>query len=295
MTATPQAAAPGRFLLVGFDGSPDAAAAIATGAHLVPDRPVRVVHIWTPPAAGSAIHRRLAQRAWTTEHLERLGREEAAASASRVAADGVALARAAGWVAEPLVRGERVDEGSDLAALAEELRPAAVVLGSRGLGGVRGLLGSVSEIVVHRSAVPVLVVPPLLADERAAASSGPALVAHDGSADAAHAHAVATDLLAARPVVPAYVEPPMADGAGEGVPGDAVRLRPEGFGPAAVADALAREAAATRAGLIVIGSRRRSLLREVVLGSHVRAVLAHGHRPVLVVPPAPGGQEPTTP
>ena len=70
-----------------------------------------------------------------------------------------------------------------------------------------------------------------------------------------------------------------------GVPVDALRLRAEGFGTAAAAAALAREAAAQRAGVIVFGSRRRSLLREVVLGSHARAVLRHGHRPVLVVPP----------
>jgi len=67
---------------------------------------------------------------------------------------------------QPFVRGAH--EGFDLVTLAEELRPTAIVVGSRGLGGVRGLLGSVSEVVVNRSSVPVLVVPPLLAEERAA-------------------------------------------------------------------------------------------------------------------------------
>lgn len=275
-------------LLVGFDGSPDAATAIAVGARLVPDRPARVAHIWSAPDAGSVIHRRLAHRAWTGEHLERLARDEAAAAAGDVAADGVALARAAGWTAEPLVRGEHTDQGLDLAALAEELQPAAVVVGSRGLGGVRGLLGSVSEVVARRSPVPVLVVPPLLADERAATASGPVLVAHDGSAAADHAHAVAADLFSGRVLVPVHVESPTgAEAQAPGVPADALRLRAEGFGPAAVAAALAREAAAQRAGVIVVGSRRRSLLREVVLGSIARAVLQHGHRPVLVVPPVP--------
>jgi nucleotide-binding universal stress UspA family protein len=277
-------------LLVGFDGSPDAATAIAVGARLVPDRPARVAHIWSAPDAGSVIHRRLAHRAWTGEHLERLARDEAAASAGDVAADGVALARAAGWTAEPLVRGERTDQGLDLVAVAEELRPAAVVVGSRGLGGVRGLLGSVSEVVARRSPVPVLVVPPLLADERAATASGPVLVAHDGSAAADHAHAVAADLFPGRLLVPAHVGSPTGAGPpgvdAHGVPADALTLRAEGFGPAAVAAALAREAAAQRAGVIVVGTRRRSLLREMVLGSTARAVLQDGHRPVLVVPPA---------
>jgi len=281
----------GGFLLVGFDGSHDAATAIAVGARLMPDRPVRVAHLWSSPDAGSVTYRRLAHRAWTNEHLERLAREEAADSAGIVADGGVALARAAGWTAEPFVRGAR--EGFDLVAVAEELRPTAIVVGSRGLGGVRGLLGSVSEVVVNRSSVPVLVVPPLLAEERAATSSGPALVAHDGSAAADRAHAVAADLLPGRVLVTAHVESPVSVGKPEqgvdadarSVPADALRLRADGFGPSAVAAALASEAAAQRAGVIVIGSRRRSLLREVVLGSHVRAVLQHGHRPVLVVPP----------
>src|SRR3954462_12910916 len=62
----------GGFLLVGVDGSHDPATAIAVGARLMPDRPVRVAHLWASPDAGSVTYRRLAHRAWTNEHLERL-------------------------------------------------------------------------------------------------------------------------------------------------------------------------------------------------------------------------------
>ena len=46
-------------------------------------------------------------------------------------------------------------------ALAASVRSAdAIVVGSRGLGPVRGALGSVSEALLHEADVPVVVVPP---------------------------------------------------------------------------------------------------------------------------------------
>jgi nucleotide-binding universal stress UspA family protein len=97
-------------------------------------------------------------------------------------ATGVALARAAGWEAQPLAHRSYSDEGFELARLAERLRPAAVVVGSRGLGGARALLGSVSDTVAQHSPVPALVVPhPMLEKEREAAAVGAVVVGDDGS------------------------------------------------------------------------------------------------------------------
>ncbi|MDN5918155.1 MAG: universal stress protein [Pseudonocardia sp.] len=292
------------FLLVGFDGSHGAVTAIAVAGDLLPARHARVAHLWSSPDAGSALHRRLAPQAVTNDHLDTLVRREAAAAAHHVAAGGVALAKAAGWTADPLVRGAYNSEGVELAHLADELHPAAIVLGSRGLGGLRELLGSVSASTVNNSPVPVLVVPLLLAQERAATVAGPVVIAHDGSDGAERARSAAAELFPGRQHVVTHVEtsgtsesPSPAAGAESdmrsadrteyGLPPEAMTLVPDGWGPTGVADALAQEAAARAAGVIVVGSRGRSMLREMLLGSIARAVLHHGHRPVLVVPSVP--------
>ena len=49
----------------------------------------------------------------------------------------------------------------EIVALAEELQADLIVIGSRGLGGVRrALMGSVSDSVVRHAHCPVLVVRP---------------------------------------------------------------------------------------------------------------------------------------
>lgn len=292
-------------VLLGFDGSHAAMTAISVAAHLMPSRHGRVAHLWTAPDANSAMHRRLAHQAWNSDHLWTLVRREAAATAESVAARGVSLAQAAGWSAESVVHEVHAGKGFALAELAERLRPAVVVVGSRGLGTFRGLFGSVSGVTVNHSAVPVLVVPPLLAEERAAAMTGPVMVAHDGSVASDRARAVAAEVFPDRLQLIFHVEtPPIAAAPraraakttteilgriGEmDVPPETMRLDTEELGPRAVADALAEEAAARGAGVIVVGSRRRPRRRELLLGSNARAVIRHGHRAVLVVPPRTG-------
>lgn len=67
---------------------------------------------------------------------------------------------AGGTVKEAHLRtGERRDQA--IVHLAEELGAGLIILGSRGLGGVRrALMGSVSSSVVHHAHCPVLVVRP---------------------------------------------------------------------------------------------------------------------------------------
>lgn len=58
------------------------------------------------------------------------------------------------------------DAGPQICALAEEVQARAVVIGSRGLGGLkRALLGSVSDYVVRHATCPVIVTGPEADDE----------------------------------------------------------------------------------------------------------------------------------
>ncbi|MFI7602419.1 universal stress protein [Actinoplanes sp. NPDC049681] len=274
-------------LMIGFDGSPSAMGAIDAGAALFPGAHASVVHLWTPPFASDALRHRL----WTgtggvdpfVEAVEREGAREA----ERIARAGVVLARAAGWEAEPVVERGYGGDGVQFAELAEKLDAQLVLVGSRGLGGTRALLGSVSDMVVHYARRPVLVIPqPLLADEAAALTAGPIVTGWDGSADAHAALVAAGELFAGREIVPVGVE----DGTGHGpqVGGRAVTvLHREGLLPGSArstAAALCGYARTRRAAVVVVGSRGRSAVEEIVLGSVVMATLHHAYRPVLVVP-----------
>jgi nucleotide-binding universal stress UspA family protein len=279
-----------RHVLAGYDGSPDAAGAIELGARLLPGCSAQIVHLWAPPFSGAELRARVLQRAATVHEMMEMLESEAQAQADRVAAEGVTLAQAAGWDAEPYPKRAYGAEGLELAALAEELAPAALVVGSRGLTGVRAMLGSVSDEAVHASPVPVLVVPrAILSPERESTASGPIIVGNDGSEGAARAAESARELFEGREIVVARVA---FEEEGD-LPEGAVTVPPVGVTRSgrAVADALVREARAVGAGAIVVGSRGRSAVGEMLLGSVAMATLHHTDRPVMVVPSrqAPAG------
>jgi nucleotide-binding universal stress UspA family protein len=215
--------------------------------------------------------------------LDQRGREQA----DQVTHEGVDIAVAAGWSAKPRSVRSIAGEGLELARLAEELHPDAVIVGARGLSGVRAMLGSVSDAVVHYSPVPVLVVPPTDSAGPRRAQPEPVLVAYDGSAGADVALTSARALWPTRPLVVASV----GCQAAEELPADrnvetaVLQLHGVADSARAVADALAEHAGAIGSAVIVIGSRGRSAHREILLGSVAMATLHHAHRPVLAVPP----------
>ncbi|MDD7968426.1 universal stress protein [Actinomycetospora lemnae] len=274
-------------VLVGFDGSRDAARAIATAALLLPQMAARVVTVWAPVSPDPVLRHRVTRLAHTLDRLGVLMEQESAADAQQTAAAGAALARAAGWSSEPATHRAHADPGAVLAGIAGDLHPRALVVGSRGLGGTAAIMGSVSDLAVHHSPVPVLVVPPLLSHERAAAATGPVVVGHDGSPGAEHARTVAAALLPHRDQVLAHVHAGSTTEPAGDVPAGAIDLRAHGWGARAVANALDTAAADRDAAVVVVGSRGRSALREMVLGSTAMAVLHHVHRPILVVPSHP--------
>jgi nucleotide-binding universal stress UspA family protein len=146
-----------RPLLIGYDGSEDARQAIAEAARLFPGRPALIVSVWQELAALPAYGWAAPTAFDGAETLLDAARQEAA----RVAEEGAQLARGLGLDATS----EQIETASPtwkaLVTLADERDVEAIVVGSRGFGGVRSaLLGSVSSGVVHNADHPVVVVRP---------------------------------------------------------------------------------------------------------------------------------------
>jgi nucleotide-binding universal stress UspA family protein len=276
-------------VLMGYDGSLSAGAAIEIGASLIPEAQAWIGHLWTPPFVSEALRRRLWKGAAAVNEFVDAIEREGAAEASRLAAMGVTLAVAAGWNAQALVERTYGGEGLQFTQLAEKLNPDLVVTGSRGLGGAKAVLGSVSDMVVHYAAHPVLVVAhPLLMGERADVIDGPVIVGWDGSAGAQAALAAAARLFPARTLELVSVDqgdrntPPVSGH-------DVVSLAADGRHATAartVAETLSDHARRHQAALVVVGSRGRSAVREALVGSVAVSTLHHAHRPVMVVPQA---------
>jgi len=81
---------------------------------------------------------------------------------------GAGGATAAGLVAEPRIAVRQDGIAGAILAVADELGADAIVLGTRGLTGIRSmLLGSVSHAVLQHADRSVIVVPsPAIVDER---------------------------------------------------------------------------------------------------------------------------------
>ncbi|SDO54517.1 universal stress protein [Geodermatophilus sp. DSM 45219] len=283
--SAPDSGVRGPRVLVGYDGSPSAVNAIEAAATLLPAATASILHLWEPPFTSPELRHRVFDRAANPEALGRLIETEGHAEAERMARTGVKLAQAAGWDAEPLVKRTFGGDGYQFARTAEELGAELMVVGSRGISGMRAM-GSVSELVVHVSPIPVLVVPyPLTTVEWAAAESGPVVVGTDGSPHAARALAAATTLFPDRKRLLVAVEEQGASASPvEGTELVTVRCSGRPGRPRATASTLADEAARRGAAVLVVGSRGRGGTRETLVGHVTRALLHCAHRPVLVVP-----------
>ncbi|OJF15634.1 universal stress protein [Couchioplanes caeruleus] len=273
-------------VIIGFDGSPAASAAVDVGAKLFPGARAWIVHLWTPPFASETLRRRLWSGTANVDEYAEAIELEGAREAERVAGVGVTLAAAAGWRAEALVERGYGGDGVQFAQLAERLDADVVVVGSRGLGGTRAVLGSVSDMVVHYARRPVLVVPhPLLAADRAALADGSIVTGWDGSPDAEATRNAARTLFGGREIEPVAVE----DRGGpqpEPVDGAVTVLHHDGMLPRsgrAIAGALSAYARKRNAAVLAVGSRGRSAVEEILLGSVAMATLHQAHRPVLIV------------
>jgi nucleotide-binding universal stress UspA family protein len=156
-------------ILIAYDGSPDARAAIASAGELYPGEPATVLVVWQPfleVMAHSGAGLGLVPGMVDFEAIDQANEQ----AARDRAFDGVELAREAGLNSQPRTRCQRTTIADAILEEADAVGASAVVVGTRGLRGVKSmLLGSVSHAVLQHADRPVVVVPsPKLADHRPA-------------------------------------------------------------------------------------------------------------------------------
>lgn len=161
-------------ILLSYDGSTDAQAAIERAAQILPGAPTTVLTVWEPyvdmlsrtGAMGMGMGMGSPGTFADAERIDAANEERA----RRNAAEGAQRATAAGLVAIPLCTGRDGDVAHTILAVAADVDADLVVLGTRGRSGMTSfLLGSVSHGVVQHADRPVLVVPsPVLAERRQA-------------------------------------------------------------------------------------------------------------------------------
>ena len=148
-------------LVIAYDGSDVAKAAVRYAAELFPGRRAVLVTVWEPglallptgppDALGTTS---IPTDPETVEAVDRAQHEHA----TRVAGEGAELARSLGLAAEAHAVADEVDVADTVLDLARERGAAAVVVGSHGISGLRTrLLGGVSRKLIRHSELPVVV------------------------------------------------------------------------------------------------------------------------------------------
>jgi nucleotide-binding universal stress UspA family protein len=141
-------------ILLATDGSEEAELAALRAVDLADatDSELHVVHVGVVPIFLKSYPGTLGYERRLYEQIEEVSRELLRKQTWRVKVAG-------GTEAGAHLRMGQVD--LEIVALAEELQADLIVMGSRGLGGVRrALMGSVSDSVVRHAHCPVLVVRP---------------------------------------------------------------------------------------------------------------------------------------
>jgi nucleotide-binding universal stress UspA family protein len=149
-----------RPVLLCFDGSDDASAAISRAGEILKSSPAVVLTVWEPFAVwepydpATILSAPLAKLASKALALDEVAEEVA----QEQMAQGLSLAIAAGLTARG--RTAKGKAWRTICSVAEEIDASVIVLGARGLSRVGSvLLGSVSSAVSVHAKRPVLIVP----------------------------------------------------------------------------------------------------------------------------------------
>src|SRR4051795_4043621 len=151
-----------RPVVLAYDGSAEAQAALREAVALFGHRPLIVASVWEPglamvtmmPLAGEPSMGYMPD----PDEVAAIDRAQSG-HAGDVAEAGARLARELGATAEALPVPDAVNIAGTLIAIAEERDARAIVVGSRGLGGIKArVLGSTSRKLLHDTHRPVLVV-----------------------------------------------------------------------------------------------------------------------------------------
>lgn len=297
-------------VLLATDGSAEAERAARAAVELMgkTGSELHLIHAWTMPLRYHP-ERRDYPELW--EKQQREARQRLDEQVERVEAVGGSVTKTYLTAGQP---------DAEIVAVAEDIGAGVVVMGSKGLSGLkRSLLGSVSESVVRHAHCPVLVVrsPGREADagqeaEETSIFPKKILFATDGSQSSAHALREAADLTndtgSELHVVHVMLIQKLYLSAGAMIVGGidlydksyrrAERVLAEGVERAKEAGAPAAEAHLLEgkpdaevvalaeeigAGLIVVGSRGLGALTRALVGSTSASIVRHAHCPVMVI------------
>jgi nucleotide-binding universal stress UspA family protein len=148
-------------ILVAFDGSDAARRAVAEAARLLRPRQMLVVTVWEPGLAFAATAGSpdVTMTPMVDPSVVLDVDRELEDSAKRVSRAGAEFARSLGAEAEPLAVADAGDIARTIITVAREHDSAAIVVGTRGLSGIRARLeGSTSKGILKHAPCPVIVV-----------------------------------------------------------------------------------------------------------------------------------------
>jgi nucleotide-binding universal stress UspA family protein len=147
-------------ILFAYDASESADAALRAAAGILDTRgaDVVVLSVWEPLLVEAINAARFGPAAVPTNAEEIDERSER--DAERAAEHGAQLAAELGFDAKPLAIADERNVADAIVDAADDRDVDLIVLGARGLAGIRAFLGSVSNHVLQHSRRPVLVIPP---------------------------------------------------------------------------------------------------------------------------------------